>query len=241
VPESALDLKVWKELAISKQMLIRTATDALGLDPECQEGELKVALEQGIKQITEVDSIVSATKEETRASIAAIEEKLAVSEKARLENEAKINELEAQKKETETLLETTRTGGTAELKKVNAQLDEKNKALKSINVILADTPENVVRKLKSLNKKKFDETNARKRAEDEVRNLKKEKRELDKQITTHEATIELATKLAELYRELRTFSEDQYTQLKELLDDEEQLKSLPELDEELLGNFEKSE
>jgi hypothetical protein len=44
VAESVLDLKVWKELAIKKQILIKAATDALGLDPECSEEELRAAL-----------------------------------------------------------------------------------------------------------------------------------------------------------------------------------------------------
>jgi hypothetical protein len=35
-----IQLKVWKELAISKQMLMRMATDVLKLDPECTQEEL---------------------------------------------------------------------------------------------------------------------------------------------------------------------------------------------------------
>ena len=40
-----IPLKVWKELAISKQILMRMATDVLKLDPECTQDELKEALE----------------------------------------------------------------------------------------------------------------------------------------------------------------------------------------------------
>lgn len=53
--QSAIDIDVWKEIAISKQMLMRTASDALGLDPECSEEELKAALEDGLKQIADAD------------------------------------------------------------------------------------------------------------------------------------------------------------------------------------------
>ena len=239
--ESALDLKIWKELAISKQMLIRTATDALGLDPECKESELKVALEKGIQQIAEVDTIVSATKVESQNSIAAVEEKLVISEKGRIASDATIVELESQKQELEELLEATRVKNADEVKKLNQQLEEKMKALKSINTMLADSPENVVKKIKALNKKKFDESTARKRAEDETRGLKKEKQELKKQVTAHEASIKNAENLAEQYRELRKFAEDQYTLLKEELSDEEKLLSLPELNEELVSSFEQSE
>ena len=39
--EFEVQLQVWKDLAISKQVLIGAATDALGLDPECESAELK--------------------------------------------------------------------------------------------------------------------------------------------------------------------------------------------------------
>ena len=42
-----IQLKVWKDLAISKQILMGAATDALGLDAECSTEELKEALDRG--------------------------------------------------------------------------------------------------------------------------------------------------------------------------------------------------
>ena len=134
----------------------------------------------------------------------------------------------------DTLLESTRKQSSDELKKTATQLEEKNKALKKINVTLADSPENVVKKIKALNKKKLDETNARKRAEDETRTLKKAKQELKKTVDQHEATIDEATKLVADYRELRAFCEEQFTQLKDLVEDDDSLAALPELNEELL-------
>ena len=49
-PEFELQLKVWKELAVSKQILMRAATDALGLDPECSSEELKEALAAAVEK-----------------------------------------------------------------------------------------------------------------------------------------------------------------------------------------------
>ena len=46
--QSALDLNVWKEIAIAKQILIKAATDTLGLDPECNDDELKVELDKAM-------------------------------------------------------------------------------------------------------------------------------------------------------------------------------------------------
>ena len=237
MPQSAIDLKVWKELAINKQLLIKTATDALGLDPECKEDELKDALEQGIKRITEAQSMVSSAKKESEAAISEIQTRLDTSEQTRLTQEVTISELTDAKQALENLLETTRNTNAKEVKKTLASLEEKTKALKAINVALADTPENVVKKLKALNKKKFDESTARKRAEEEVRSLKKEKQELKSKLETG---AEQSKNLAEKYRELHELGQNQYMQLKPLVDEEETLTPVPELDDELLESIDKS-
>jgi len=241
VVQSALDLDVWKEIAIAKQILIKTATDALGLDPECSDEAFKSELENGIRQITEADSKVTVAEKRNKIALAEVNEKLESTEKERLTLETANGELLAEKQALETLLETIRKTSTEDLKKVNQQLDEKVKTLKTINVSLADTPENVVKKIKSLNKKKLDETNAKKRAEDEVRALKKEKQKLQKKVEEKDAALEESSKLVEQYRELRAFSEEQYTQLKKLSKKKADLKSLPELDEDLLKGLDKSD
>lgn len=235
-----IDIDIWKELAISKQILLRTVTDALELDPECSEEELNIALELGIKQITAAESIVSAAKKENEAAISNMEAKLKASEETRLEQELTISELQAEKTATEELLDTTRKSSESELKKVTTQLDEKKKQLKSINVALADTPENVVKKLKSLNKKKFDDATAKKRMEDELRSLKKGKRELQDRTEKLESNSSQSVILAEKYRELQTLCENQFEQLKPLVDDETTLTALPELDEELLNSIDQA-
>ncbi len=234
------DIDIWKELAISKQILLRMVTDALDLDPESGEEELKVALEKGIKQITLAESTVSAAKKENEATLCSMESRLKVSEGVRLEHELTIGELKAQKAATEALLDTTRKTNEQELKKATTQLEEKKKQLKAINVALADTPENVVKKLKTLNKKKFDEATARKRVEDELRNLKKEKREMRDRNEKLESTSSQSVILAEKYRELQTLCETQFEQLKPLVDDETTLAALPELDEELLNSIDQA-
>jgi chromosome segregation ATPase len=234
------DIDIWKELAISKQILLRTVTDALELDAECGEEELKIALEKGIQQIISAESTVSAAKKENEATLSSMETRLKVSEGIRLEHELAIGELKAQKAATEALLDSTRTTSELELKKVTIQLDEKKKQLKAINVALADTPENVVKKVKSLNKKKFDDATAKKRLEDELRNLKKEKRELKGRNEKLESTSSQSVILAEKYRELQTLCETQFEQLKPLVDDETTLAALPELDEELLSSIDQA-
>ena len=64
-----LQLKVWKELAISKQILMRAATEALKLDPECTQDELKEALEGALKKVAKADTDLFNAKEEAKVAI----------------------------------------------------------------------------------------------------------------------------------------------------------------------------
>ena len=64
------DANVWKEIAIGKQILLKTVTDALGIEDACSEEELEVALAEGVRQISKAGSIVSqAKKDRTRCSM----------------------------------------------------------------------------------------------------------------------------------------------------------------------------
>lgn len=73
--QPAITLDVWKELAIHNQMLIRTVTDALSLDPDCADEELKAALDAGLKRIQDAQNLVSAAEEKNKIAIADIEKK----------------------------------------------------------------------------------------------------------------------------------------------------------------------
>lgn len=237
VAQSALDLNVWKEIAIAKQILIKTATDTLGLDPECNDDELKVELEKAMQQIKDADSQVTKANAINAGIVADIRDKLEATQKILKDVEAKNKSLEDQNAALINQVEVNRLQSLKDIEKTATQLEEKNRALKAINTALADTPENVVKKMKQLNKKKFDESTARKSAEAIAKTLKKEKQDLEKNVKGLEADKELASKLADQHRELHTFSNEQYTELKELSKDEESLKSVPELDETVLKPF----
>ena len=79
--ELELQLKVWKDLAVSKQMMIRAATDALQLAPDCSPAELKIALDAAIKRSIEADGSVKEANERARIAAETMEKKVAVSEK----------------------------------------------------------------------------------------------------------------------------------------------------------------
>ena len=51
--DTDVQLKVWKDLAISKQMLMNAAITALKLDKDCSQEELKQALETTISRAAE--------------------------------------------------------------------------------------------------------------------------------------------------------------------------------------------
>jgi chromosome segregation ATPase len=219
-------------------MLIHTVTEALSIDPDCADEELKAALDAGVKRIQDAQTLVSAGEEKNKLAIADIEKKRLVTENARLRLEAEFKELTAEKEKVDALLEATKKSAADESTKLKTQLEEKTKALKTINTQLGDTPQNVTKKLKALNKKKFDETTARQRAEEELKVAKKAKSELTKEAKADTAKIE---KLIEGYKALQAYCDSQYDQLKALIDDKESLVTPPKLDNELLGIVETEE
>jgi hypothetical protein len=81
-PELELQLKVWKELAISKQMLMRAATDALKLDPNCSQEELKAALEGVLKKIAKAETEAGDARAQAKITITAMENKVAANSSA---------------------------------------------------------------------------------------------------------------------------------------------------------------
>ena len=225
-----LQLKVWKELAISKQMLMRSATDALKLDPNCSQDELKVALDAVIKKIAEADSSVATARQEAKQAIAEMEKKLQVAEKARTVAEAAAEETRSAHDNASRQMEIERANFVKETQQMKSFVAEKDKAMKAINAALADTPENVVKKLKALRKEKQDEADGRRQAETNMATLRKEKQQTDEQLTK---ANEKNAKLVTAYSDTHQFAGKLHEQLKPLLTDEKELPALPELDKSL--------
>lgn len=234
-----LQLKVWKDLAVSKQVLMRTATDALKLDPNCSQEELKDALDTAIKRYLEADATVARAQEQARVAIAAMEKKASDSEKQR--NTAEVAHAEIQlrleKFEQQMVVERNQHGN--EAKKLKDQLAEKDRAIKAIHAALADTPENVVKKLRTLRKEKMDEADARKEVVNANNALRKEKQTLEQQVKDMEEAVGKAAVLAEKYRELHEAGTDLHARLKPLLDEASTLAPLPMLDVASLEAIEK--
>lgn len=226
-----LQLKVWKELAISKQVLMRSATDALKLDPNCTQDELKQALDAALKKVAAADSSVTNAQEQAKQAVATTERKLAASEKAQTTAEATIVELRTAQENSIREIATERAAVAKELQTLKDRLAEKERALKAINTALADTPENVIKKMKGFKKEKQEEADARRLVEAQVNTLRKEKREVDQQYTESK---DKGDKLATHYREIHALCLKLHEQLKPLLADAKDLPAVPELDGKLL-------
>ena len=234
-----LQLKVWKELAISKQILMRAACEALGIDPDASADELKVALDAAIKKSIEAEANISEAEEHAKTAIGVMEKKLADSEKSKAVAEAiKEAALAAQQKAEQQVI-ASREAYDADLKNIKAQLAEKDKTLKAINKALADTPENVVKKLKALKKQKDEEADARKLVANEAATLRKEKRIQEQRVTTLKAAVEQSGKLVEQYRELHKQCGTMFEQLSSQTNGES-VSAVPVLDEHLLEGIEQA-
>lgn len=226
-----LQLKVWKELAISKQVLMRSAAEALKLDPDCSQEELRGALDSALKKVAAADASVVQAQEQARKSIALMEAKLAATEKIKAAAEATVADLQAKQDRATQQMATDRAGAVKELQKFKDGLTEKDKALKAINAALADTPENVIKKMKALRKEKQDEADARRQVEASLATLRKEKRDQDQQLKD---VLQLVTQ----HRELHALTVKLHEQLKPLVKDAKELDALPELDAKLLEGIE---
>ena len=156
-----IQLKVWKELTISKQVLMRMATDVLKLDPECTQEELKEALEGALKKVTRADADLFNAKEEAKVAVSALEKKLAASEQSLASAQQAATEARAAHEGAVQQIANQRAAAATELQKVKDRLTERDKSLKAISTALADTPENVLKKMGVLKKQKQQEADAR--------------------------------------------------------------------------------
>jgi len=228
-------LKVWKELAISKQVLMRTATDALKLDPNCTQEQLKEALESVIQKIAKSETHVAQVQAEAKNAIGLVEKKLAASEKAQAAAVATIEQLQAAQENTARDIVAERTGTTREIQKLKERVAEQEKAMKAINTALSDTPENVLRKMNTLKKQKQEEAEARRAVESALNTMRADKRKQEQHTTD---VLKDSAKLLQSYRDLHTACAAIHEQLKPLVTEGQDLPALPELDTKLVENIE---
>jgi len=232
-----LQLKVWKELAISKQMLMRTAAEALGLDANCSQEELKSALDAFLQRLKDADASVVAAKNQAQQSINEMEKKFLASQRAQTVAENEMAAMRAAQEKAAPQLAAERAANAKEIQQLKSLAAEKDKLLKSINTALADTPDNVVKKMKALKKEKQDEADARRQLEISFGTLRKEKQDQDKELSE---LHDNATKLGTTYRELHEVASKLQEQLKPLVKEGAEVPTVPELDSKLLEAIEQT-
>ena len=228
-------LRIWKDLAISKQVLMNEAATALKLKEDFTADELKSALTTAVKRARDADLDMEASRKRADERIAEMEQTVKKTEKARKDAEAQRDESIAIKAQAEQQLNNGRRENAEALKKAKRQVEDKQKELKAINTALADTPENIVKKLKALKKQKLDESTGRKIAEDANRLLKKENKTQKEELESMSTLTENSTKLLEAYRELRLWSDTTAEKLKEAGIDTD---TMPDIDASVLASIE---
>lgn len=238
--DNDIQLQVWKDLAISKQILMGAAADALGLDAECSTDELKAAMNKAILQAKNADITIIETREQTEKEISRMEAQVASSEQAINDALELVAGAESARKAAESKLLTGRAENAEALKKVRAEVTDKQNKLKAISKALADTPENVIKKLKTLKKQKLDEAKLRTQTESKLQSIRKAKTKLEGELENSKALVAQSAPLIAQLKELHAIAKKQRKKLKSLSDDKKDLVEIPKLDEELLETIEKA-
>lgn len=229
--DSEQQLRIWKDLAISKQVLMNEAASALKLKEDFTAEDLRSALDQAIKRSTDADANMAETRNRASEEIGAMQGEVKKTLKAKTEAEAQRDEAIRSKEAAEQALSIGRKDNADALQKAKRQVDEKQKELKAINTALADTPDNILKKLKTLKKQKLDEANARKTAEDANRKLKKENKQQKEELDTLSELKEQAASLLAAYRELRTWADEMEAK-------SDDATAAPKVDSKLLSSIE---
>jgi colicin import membrane protein len=237
--DTDIQLQVWKDLAISKQILMGAATSALGLSSECSTAELKEALNQAIQRAKDADISILATREKTDLEVADMAQQVADSNKAREAAEAQIAVAENARETAERQMTIGKIENADTVKKSRADVADKQAQLKAISKALADTPENVVKKLKVLKKQKLDESKAKAQAEAKLLTIRKEKTKAEAELETQKELAQQGAGLVAQVRELYGLCEEANKKIGALSEDEADTVTITQLDEELLEGLEK--
>ena len=225
-----IQLQVWKDLAISKQILMGAAADALGLDSECSTDELKTALNQAIQRARDADIQIQETLSNSEQQVTEFKRRAEIAEQARSEAEASVEESVNARAQAERQLANGKADNAEALKKARAEVTDKQNKLKAISKALADTPENVVRKLKTLKKQKMDEARLRGQAESRLQSMRKEKSRLEAEFEAQKPALESAATLLEQIKVMHETCQQAASTIKKLSDKKKDQLKLPPFD-----------
>lgn len=235
-----IQLQVWKDLAISKQILMGVATDALGLDAECTTEELKQALDRAIQRARDADSNIHQNQALAQRQIANFQRQIEAAEQARSEAEAQVEAALKARDQAERQLASGKSDNAEALKRARTEVVDKQNKLKAISKALADTPENVVRKLKTLKKQKMDEAKLREQAESSLQSTRKKLSKLETELESQKLVMEGAAKLLDQVKTLHEICLKADGTIKKLSDKKKDQLKIPALDEATLESLEQA-
>ena len=235
-----IQLQVWKDLAISKQILMGAATDALGLDSECSTDELKIALNKAIQRARNADIQIQETLSQADQQISDFKQRAETAEKARSEAESMVEESTRAREQADRQLVNGKADNAGALKKARAEVTDKQNKLKAISKALADTPENVVRKLKTLKKQKMDEAKLRGQVESRLQAMRKEKSKLELDLETRKSALENAATLLEQIKAMHETCVQAETTIKKLSNKKNDQLKVPAFDAAAFESLEQS-
>lgn len=204
--ETEQQLRIWKDLAIGKQVLMNEAASALKLADDYSAEDLREALDHAVKRARDADADIVNARNRAAEEIGGMQGEVKKTEKSRAEAERQRDEAIAGREAAENALVVGRQDNADAIRKAKREVENKQKELKAINTALADTPENIVKKLKTLKKQKLDEAAARKTAEDANRKLRKESKEQKEELETLSGLKEKTATLLANYRELENWA-----------------------------------
>ena len=160
-------------------------------------------------------------------------------DRARKEAEELVATAEEARAQAERQLGIGKSDNAEALKKARAEVTDKQNKLKAISKALADTPENVARKLKTLKKQKLDEARLRTQAETRIQKMRKEKSTVDAELETKKSTLESVAKLLEQVKAMRETCIEAEATIKGLSDKKKDQLKVPEFDEAAFEALEK--
>lgn len=235
-----VQLKVWKDLAISKQILMGAAANALGLDAECSTTELKAALDQAIERARDADIKIQEIRSQAEQQVNEYKQRAEAAEQATSEAEDKVEAALKAREQAERQLASGKADNAEALKKARVEVTDKQNKLKAISKSLADTPENVVRKLKTLKKQKMEEARLCAQAESRLQSMRKEKSQLEADLETKKSTLKSAATLLEQAKSLHQACLEAETTIKQLSDKKKDQLKIPNFDQAALEELEKA-
>jgi predicted nucleic acid-binding Zn-ribbon protein len=194
-----------------------------------------VALEGALKKVVQADEDLLNAREEARVAISALEKKLVASEQSVVIAQNAAAEARSAHESAVQQITNQRAAAATELQKVKDRLAERDKSIKAINTALADTPENVLKKMGVLKKQKQQEADARRDVEAALNKLRTEKRQQDQKTAD---LLRNGATLAGRYRDLHALTLKLHEQLQPLVADAQSLPAIPELDTTLLEAIE---